>query len=133
MPKTPVHTNDRAVLGENDVGDAGKIARVNAETKAAAMEEGTDDQLKGGVVVSHSRHDLRSMALGKVIGHESFPIVACEPGEKTSALAKRSSPLVLVAVTVALKLWLGGRAVRPIRARDRWPMAVSWGQVCLMY
>ena len=72
VPKTPVHEDDGAARGQDDVGFAGQgfVARsIDGEPVAEPVEQRADLALRPGVATEDTRHDLGAFFGGPDVGH----------------------------------------------------------------
>jgi hypothetical protein len=60
VPKAAMHKYDRAIVGQNDVWTAGKIALVQGVSQAAGMEIPPDSEFGLSVSTLDSRHHPRA-------------------------------------------------------------------------
>ncbi len=69
MPEAPMHQDDRAVPGEDDVRAAGEPTNVQAEAEAVAVERGTDQALGRRVMAADGGHDAGAGGLQQQSAH----------------------------------------------------------------
>src|SRR5213593_4195665 len=56
VPEAAVDENDGFVFGQDDIGTAGKIPGVKAETETEPVEQGANAHFGGGVLAANAAH-----------------------------------------------------------------------------
>lgn len=72
VPEAAMDEDDRAVLGQDEVGFAGEgpvIRAADGEAEAEAVEHGAQDELGPGVAAADAGHDCGTFGGGEDIGH----------------------------------------------------------------
>ena len=65
MPETAVDKDSNAVLGQHEVGSAGKIVSMKPKTISKAVEKRSNEQFLPRILVLDTRHDLATFLFGK--------------------------------------------------------------------
>lgn len=77
MPEAAVHEYDRIVPRQNDVRLTGKILAMEAEAVAQRVEEGSDANLRLGVLPSYRSHIAASLFRSVDVDHHASPAFSC--------------------------------------------------------
>lgn len=73
VPEAAVDVDNLSQLRQNDIGRAGKVAAMQAESVSQGMDQPPDFHFRLRVARSHRRHNSRSLCLGDSFAHESGP------------------------------------------------------------
>jgi muramidase (phage lysozyme) len=70
MPEAAIYENHRAEPRQHDVGRAGQVAAVQAETEAKAMQDSPDNQLWFGIPTTDASHHPTACHGIHDVGHQ---------------------------------------------------------------
>ena len=74
VPETTVHKKARPISCKHDVGAAGKIAPVQAESETHFMKAAPDQQFRSGITTVYAAHVQATLLRGQNIRHFTSPI-----------------------------------------------------------
>lgn len=71
MPIVTVHEDSDLRRGEHQIGTAGKLGAMLAETQSSRMRKSANSELALRINASDARHHVAALCAGKVVCHES--------------------------------------------------------------